>query len=173
MVKDARGVDIAAHDTAIYGFGVGSSVAMAEGVVLGEHADHRCVRPYDCLDSVKLSPSGRIYIRIIRRSCYSGTKPVVDVAPDRVVVLKAAYNNWEEKLHFRLPDSTLPTQTDVARAATQRLIDLYVKSIRNPEANCPDRWDHLETREAQVADYAAWCSRQLAKYRKELKALED
>ncbi|MFF5973677.1 hypothetical protein ACFY7C_19330 [Streptomyces sp. NPDC012769] len=113
-VVDARGVEIEPGDTVIYGYTVGRSVALAEAVVVGEEG-HRDIGPigfnefqqqdshgcscgnnWPCFEtdtpvksSVSLTPTGRVRLRIVRRSYGSWhTKPVVDVAPDRLIVLK-------------------------------------------------------------------------------------
>lgn len=106
-LTDARGVMINPGDTVIYGFGVGRSIAMAEGVVLGEREYH--LDEYRPL-TVSLTGSGRVRIRVIRRSYSSGEKPVVDIAPDRLVVLKQAYTADSMVSEAFLPDSPLPTQ---------------------------------------------------------------
>lgn len=62
---DARGVPIAPGDTAIYGFGVGRSVAMAEGVVLGGEKGDPDTNGWG--RRVSLTPSGRVRVRVIRR----------------------------------------------------------------------------------------------------------
>jgi hypothetical protein len=109
---DARGVPIAPGDTAIYGFGVGRSIAMAEAVVLGELPEGAL--PEFGGGVVSLTPSGRVRLRVVRRSgIHGGTKPVVDVAPDRLVVLKLDYDNWSEWARYRLPPSPLPTQAEL------------------------------------------------------------
>lgn len=115
---DARGVPIAPGDTAIYGFGVGRSVAMAEAVVLGEEPcthgdpDAECTREcpgFTRSPSVSLTPSGRVRLRVVRRSYGVGEKPVVTVGPDRLVVLKD-YDGGRPAL----PPSPLPTQEEDA-----------------------------------------------------------
>jgi hypothetical protein len=109
-LTDARGVKIEAGDIAIYGFGVGRSIAMAEAVVLWE-GDGGGTPP-----RVSLTPSGRVRLRVVRRSYSSGQKPIVDVAPDRLVVLKLDYDNWSEWARYRLPPSPLPTQAEMGSA---------------------------------------------------------
>lgn len=97
---DARGVAIEAGDSVIYGFGVSRSVAMAEGVVLQAEAN--------LTGTPSVTASGRVRVRVIRRSYSDGVKPVVDVAADRLVVLKF----WREGHQPYLPVSPLPTQDD-------------------------------------------------------------
>lgn len=123
-LTDARGVEISPGDTVIYGFGVGRSVAMAEGVVLA--ADHEGQHPWPPEDGwpVSLTPKGRVRIRVVRRSYSSGEKPVVDIAPDRLVVLKPLEYRipgfyGDPETGAVLPPSPLPTQ-DQANAAKLR-----------------------------------------------------
>lgn len=172
---DARGVPIAPGDTALYGFTVGRSVAMAEAVVLGDGADG-CDCRYEsgdaedcrqCYPKVSLTREGRVRLRIVRRSYRSGSKPIVDVAPDRLVVLKA--NDYPGGLWPYLPPSPLPTQDEEVRNNIQRTIDTYTEELRKP---APDRWEDLTGPAAQAA-YYAWVAKQLAHYRSKLKALDD
>lgn len=159
---DARGVKIEPGDTAVWGFGVGRSVAMAEGVVMG------APDPLNRFDTaVSLTPSGRVRVRVVRRSYGGGEKPVVDVAPDRLVVLKSAYNNWEEYRHWRLPDSPLPTQAEENRRRIENLVESYTSYLRAtvvPDRLYYDGWD--------LAAFHAYAARRLAKLRRELKELE-
>lgn len=182
-LTDARGVPIAPGDTAIYGFGVGRSVAMAEAVVLGEeHADSGKASPYGgtlctCKDelhphlnpspSVSLTPSGRVRLRVVRRSYSSGERPVVDVAPDRLVVLKQAYNNWEEAPHYRLPPSPLPTQDEEARKEIERRIESCKADLRSDTIV----WGLSSF--ATLAEFHAYAAKRLAEYRRKLKALDE
>lgn len=103
-LKDARGVLIEPGDTAIYGFGVGRSVAMAEGVIRN-----------DGHGRVSTTPSGRVWVTITRRSYGSGEDERVHVAPDRLVVLKPVDGLGTTPA---LPGSPLPTQDE------QNLIEL-------------------------------------------------
>jgi hypothetical protein len=116
---DARGIPITAGDTVIYGFGVGRSVAMAEGVVLAEKEG------YPMPSQTK---TGRIRIRVIRRSYASGSKPVVDVAGDRLVVLKQ--NDYPGGLWPYLPPSLLPTQDEEERQRIENLLKIYTADLR-------------------------------------------
>lgn len=97
---DARGVEVRPGDSVIYGFAVGRSVAMAEGVILGDAGE------------VSLTATGRVRVRVWRRSYGGGSQSVVSVAPDRLVVLKwAAYGVGRPYL----PTSPLPTQDEEMR----------------------------------------------------------
>lgn len=164
---DARGVPIDAGDTVIYGFGVGRSVAMAEGVVLGDVSHVRddltcpCGPEEPCPDpGPSLTPSGRVRLRVVRRSYASGTKPVVDVAGDRLVVLKKPYGIGRPTL----PPSPLPTQDEVHREQVEQAIESYTRGLRATEV--PKFW------EDDLASYHVWCARQLEKCRKELSGLD-
>lgn len=123
-LTDARGVAIGPGDTVIYGFGVGRSIAMAEGVVVGDEA-------------VSLTSTGRVRIRIIRRSYSSGEKPVVDVAPDRIVVLKGVTAIDGDTVAY-LPDSTMPTQAELCEAELRRDIARYTEHLTATEV--PGWW---------------------------------
>jgi hypothetical protein len=98
-MTDARGVLIEPGDTAIYGFGVGRSVAMAEGVIRD-----------DGHGRVSTTPSGRVWVTIVRRSYGGGEQDRVHIAPDRLVVLKEAYTADSMVSQAFLPDSPLSTQ---------------------------------------------------------------
>lgn len=155
---DARGVKIEPGDTAIYGFGVGRSIAMAEAVVLGED------------EKVSLTPSGRVRLRVVRRTYSSGEKPLVDVAPDRLVVLKEVDGPLQPTAPdpcFALPSSPLPTQTEAARAAIERLVASYTESLRATQA--PDRpyW-----RDKAPVDFHAYAAKRLVELRRKLRALD-
>lgn len=108
-LTDARGVTIAPGDTAIWGYPYDSSIGMAEGVVLGDVPDFMGDEP-----EVSLTASGRVRIRVTRRSTGPGTKPVVDIAPDRLVVLKPFYSylDGEQFTDMHLPPSPLPAQEE-------------------------------------------------------------
>lgn len=111
-LKDARGVDIGPGDVVIYGFGVSRSVAMAEGVVLGDREYH--LDEYRPL-TVSLTASGLVRVRVVRRSYSSGEKPVVAIMADRMVVLKPGFNNEGSDYDpdvWSLPPSPLPTQDE-------------------------------------------------------------
>lgn len=183
---DARGVEIAAGDTVIYGFGVDRSVAMAEGVVLGgvsectcrnDYGDHEtkaqrlaCPRP---TRGVSLTPMGRVRVRVVRRSYNSGVKPVVDVAPDRLVVLKPIDGPGTTPA---LPGSPLPTQDDEARIKIEKGIKHHLDGLKAKMA--PDWWERpgfpvapLDAEAIALAEYVAYHYRELAAERRKLKAL--
>lgn len=170
---DARGVFIDAGDTVIYGFGVGQSVAMAEGIVLGgecsceqpmtscpAHPDHGSPRP-------SVTPSGRIWVRIIRRSYGSGSKPVVHVAPDRLVVLKKI-ETFRGSMVSHLPPSELPTQDEVARHRITNLMEAYTDDLRAdtvPDRHCYDGWT--------LERFHAYAAKRLKELRKELREHDE
>jgi hypothetical protein len=167
---DARGVEIEPGDVCLYGFGVGRSVAMAEAVVLGAHADHKACQP-PCLDEVSLTPSGRVRLRVIRRSYASGEKPVVDVAPDRLVVLKPSLRSPATVI---LPPSPLPTQDEEARAEIEKAMAWHTAGLRATVA--PAYWGQDmpdASPEIILANYHAYCVKQLGIHRKRLRALDD
>lgn len=163
---DARGVAIAPGDTVIYGFGVSRSIAMAEGVVVGEGCrqpaeECRCGNPYS---RVSLTPSGRVRVRIIRRSYSSGTQPVVDVAPDRMVVLKPSWAFENGEAIRALPPSPLPTQDEKARANLVDAIERYTEGLRSETY---PYWAY------DLADYHTFCATQLRESRRKLKEIDD
>lgn len=137
-VLDARGVAIEPGDTVIYGFGVGRSVAMAEGVVLAaEPCDGDCSTPTRH-QTLSLTPTGMIRVRVVRRSYSSGEKPVVAINPDRVVVLKeASYDPWPF-----LPPSPLPTQDEKRLGELLGTIRRYKETLLQMAASgeIPQRW---------------------------------
>lgn len=141
---DARGVEIHAGDTVVYGFGVGRSVAMAEGEVVGGGGGG-----FD----VSLTPTGLVRIRVIRRSYASGEQPVVALQPDRFTVV------------LELPESPLPTQNEKAIADLKASMKRYAEALRETEK--PAYWE-----EGDLASYHAWCAHRLAVVRGKLKALD-
>ncbi|GHG10231.1 hypothetical protein [Streptomyces hydrogenans] len=137
-VLDARGVAIEPGDTVIYGFGVGRSVAMAEGVVLGAEVKPR---GKETPMALSLTPTGMIRVRVVRRSYSSGEKPVVAINPDRVVVLK-------ERAHRpTLPPSPLPTQDEKRRTALVTCAEHYRETIAEIErtGEVPESWRNKPT----------------------------
>lgn len=174
-ILDARGVIITPGDTAIWGFDVGRSVAMAEGVVLGAHGPGSYDVPGEG-EKVSLTASGRVRVRVIRRSHSSGEKPVVDIAPDRLVVLKES--PYPELMAAYLPPSPLPPQDEVVRADIERRMTRYTKDLRAEKA--PDWWSRdMEIRDDDarealaLAGYALFVGKQLAELRLKLKALDE
>lgn len=117
---DARGVKIEPGDAVIYGYGVGRSVAMAEGEVVDDGG------------KVSVTRSGRVRIRIVRRSYRHGVKPVIDLAADRMVVLKALAGWPVDQPH--LPPSPLPTQADEHRSRLETSLAHYRKRLAELEA---------------------------------------
>lgn len=159
---DARGVVVEAGDTVIYGFGVSRSVAMAEGVVVTQVPEHGPA-------TVSLTASGRVRLRVVRRSFDSGEKPVVDVAPDRLVVLKAS----GVSAFPVLPPSPLPTQAEEARKAIESAMLRYTEMLRADEV--PSHWipAPMASAEVTLGEYHEFCARQLKELRKKLRALDE
>lgn len=178
MLVDARGVEIAPGDTAIWGFGVGRSVAMAEGVVVGEEVCEEDFRGIAVrTDRVSLTPKGRVRVRVVRRSYDSGEKPVIDVAPDRLIVLKLDYDNWSEMARYRLPPSPLPTQAEVARVAIEKAIERYTASMKEKVAptwmeRMPFPVDPAVAEKVALAEYLGFCARELEVQRRKLRAID-
>lgn len=162
-LTDARGVPIAPGDTAIYGFGVGRSVAMAEAVVLGEGMSITTGKA-----SVSLTPSGRVRLRVVRRSYSSGERPVVDVAPDRLVVLKEVYSDgrFGDGPVPALPPSPLPTQDEKVRMEIEGRIKSYTEDLRSDTIT----WGVTHFRD--LAEFHAYAAKRLAELRKKLEALD-
>lgn len=152
---DARGVEISPGDTVIYGFGVGRSVAMAEGIVLGEG------------EAVALTPSGRVKVKVARRSYSSGEKPVVNVQADRLVALKSP--SWGPLDHTRayLPPSPLPTQDELFRSKAKAMIQSYEDDLERTEP--PAFWSRAGY---NLEHYHAYVGRRLAQWREKLEALD-
>lgn len=110
---DMRGVPIAPGDTALYAVWDGR-VEMAEAVVLGtDSEDVDGVTPGRW---VSLTVKGRVRLRLIRRFPGGGEKRLVDVAPDRLIVLKPANypdNGYADAYtDIVLPPSPLPSLED-------------------------------------------------------------
>lgn len=156
---DARGVEIGPGDAVIYGFVVGRSVAMAEGEVVPEAGPGP-----DDGHVVSLTPSGRVRVRIVRRSYFSGTKPVVDIMPDRLVVLKPCTELFTAggDAVAVLPPSPLPTQAEANRQELEHQIAAYTEGLLAKDP--PGWWPGDET----LADYHDWCAKNLAIFRGQL-----
>lgn len=164
-ILDARGVAIEPGDTVIYGFSEGGGVAMAEAVVLAaEPCDGDCDTPTRH-QTVSLTPSGRVRLRIVRRSCSNGEKPVVDVAPDRLVVLKPITCGMHAPGLSQLPASPLPTHAEKARKVIQQRMDMYKQDLLSTEVS----WGPFET----VGEMHVYASDRLAELRRKLRALDD
>lgn len=132
MLEDARGVEIRPGATVVYGFGVSRSVAMAEAVV-ERNGD----------GDVNTTPSGRVWLRIVRRSYASGEHERVHVAPDRMTVVDA------------LPASPLPTQDEKRRdelISSIRRTKERIKELRHG-VDVPDRYD---SREDAITEWTKW-----------------
>lgn len=154
-LKDARGVKIAAGDTVIYGFGVGRSVAMAEGVVEGD-LRYRSDLPFSDQSRISLTASGRVRIRVVRRSYGGGEKPVVDIAPDRIVVLKSLEYRipgfyGEPELGAVLPPSPLPTQDEDNYGRLVAALERHLDNIERLATGGP--MDNHETSTGAYPDY--------------------
>lgn len=177
---DARGVPIAAGDTVIYGFGVGRSVAMAEAVVLDAHqgpVDGGMGTPLSCAygchwpcnrSSVSLTPSGRVRLRIVRRSYASGSKPVVDVAGDRLVVLKNGPVPGLPGRRPTLPESLLPTQDEEERQRIENLLKIYTANLRATEVPARHYYEGWS-----LERFHAYAANRLKELREELKKHDE
>lgn len=130
-LKDARGVDIHPGDTVIYGFGVSRSVAMAEGQVEA-----------DDYGRIRCTPTGRIWVRVVRRSYGGGEAEHVHLGADRIVVLKQleyripGFYDDPETGYF-LPPSPLPTQDQENRDKTITDIERFVDRLQSLLAGDP------------------------------------
>jgi hypothetical protein len=167
---DARGVEIEPGDVCLYGFSVGRSVAMAEAIVMGKGDPNR--PGWQSSSEVSLTMSGRVRLRVIRRSFGGGEKPVVDVSPYRLVVLKPCTELFTAggDTVAVLPPSPLPTQDEVRRGEIEERISRYTARLRETELPPDSYWARNgET----LADYHVWCADRLAELRKELKALDE
>ncbi len=142
---DARGVEIFPGDKVVWGFGVSRSVAMAEGVVMADLAN----------GGPLLTPSGRVKVRVIRRSYASGEKPVVDLAADRLVVVD------------KLPESPLPTQDERAREEIEGRMGTYKADLRITDPSLLPSYWHGDLLAAH-----AHAAQQLSKLRAKLKGLD-
>ncbi|MCX4912835.1 hypothetical protein [Streptomyces sp. NBC_00687] len=132
-ITDARGVDVKPGATVIYGFGVGRSVAMAEGVV--EEKD----------GEVSVTPSGRLWVHVVRRSYSSGTEQRVHVASDRLVVVDA------------LPPSPQPTQNEGNLTEWRATCDRYrTRLAALAEGGELQRWEVKYPRSNVIDDYGKW-----------------
>ncbi|MFF0183525.1 hypothetical protein [Streptomyces sp. NPDC005244] len=145
-ITDARGVDVKPGATVIYGFGVGRSVAMAEGVV--EERD----------GEVSLTPSGRLWVQVVRRSYGSGTEQRVHVAADRLVVVDV------------LPHSPQPTQIESNLTDWRTRCDRYRTRIAAlAEGGELQGWEVKYPRSEVINDYAKW----LRETEKKIKEVSD
>lgn len=176
-LTDARGVTISPGDVVLYGFGVGRSVAMAEGVVIPEAGPEP-----DDGHVVSLTASGRVRIRVIRRSYSSGEKPVVDIAPDRLVVLKLVDGPLQPGTPdpcFALPHSPLPTQDQANAVKLRENMERSTDRLRD----LGNGGDLTEGEIEYVARYVKGSSplgywviqhtKDLARYRAELMKIEE
>lgn len=150
---------------------------MAEAVVLGE--EHGLSHAVDGIDvclcgedyaephpsSASLTLSGRVRLRVVRRSYSGGEKPVVDVAPDRLVVLKALIPAFPDPV---LPPSPLPTQAEENRQRIENLIETYTADLRATEV--PDRHYYNDWTLNRFHSFAA---SRLAELREELRKLDE
>lgn len=134
--KDARGVDIVEGASCIYGAPVGRSIALVEGVIDG------------------FTPSGRVWVRIVRRSYGGGhenDRPRVHVGPDRLVIVDA------------LPSCDRPTDAETAAQRRKDRIKHYRERIAALEAGeQPQGWeatkDALPTHRRWLAQLEAKCT---------------
>lgn len=120
-LTDWRGTPIRGGDTVIYGAGVGRSVALVEATVEREGDAPLELRP-------KLTPSGRVWLRIVRRAYgYTGdsSETRVHVGADRLTIVTA------------LPPSELPRIDDKILDAAQSSIRWHEKAIAEVERDGP------------------------------------
>ncbi len=147
---DARGVKIAPGDVVIYGFGVGRSVAMAEGRIRDDGYGH-----------VSTTPSGRVWVTIVRRSYGGGEEERVHVAPDRLVVLKPSFGAFGSRERSFLPPSPLPTQDEANLTQVNEMITRTHAGIAALEAGGPPPgW----ARSSLYRDHAEWTDDQLREW---------
>ncbi|HLL34191.1 MAG TPA: hypothetical protein VK545_09930 [Streptomyces sp.] len=105
--KDARGVEIVEGASCIYGAPVGRSIALVEGVIDG------------------FTPSGRVWVRIVRRAYGGGwtnSKDRVHVGPDRLVIVDA------------LPESALQTDAEKVAERRREAVERHRRTIADLEA---------------------------------------
>jgi hypothetical protein len=136
---------------------------MAEGVVVG--VEQPPGKGHSEPARVSLTTTGRVRVKVIRRSYNSGEKPVVDVAPDRLVVLKPS--PYPELMAAYLPKSDLPTQAERARDDIRIQMASYVKDLRS---------DHITwglSSFTDLADFHAYANTRLKQLRRKLKALDE
>lgn len=89
-IRDWRGTVIEPGQTVIYGSPVGRSIQLVEGEVDG------------------FTKSGRVRVRVIRRSYTTGSKEVVDVGADRLTIVES------------LPPTSNPTQAEEYAAVLEQ-----------------------------------------------------
>ena len=89
-IRDWRGTPIEPGQTVIYGSSVGRSIQLVEGEV----------------DS--FTKSGRVRVRVIRRSYTTGSKEVVVVGADRLTIVES------------LPPTSNPTQVEEYAAVAEK-----------------------------------------------------
>ncbi|WP_406324075.1 hypothetical protein [Streptomyces niveus] len=124
-MKDARGVDIIEGASCVYGAPVGRSIAMAEGVIDG------------------FTPSGRVWVKVVRRSYGGGSAERVHVGADRLVIVG------------QLPASPLMTQAEEQAEQRRKSIARYRERIAALEAGeARQGWE----REDALTLYRAWLS---------------
>jgi len=122
--KDARGVDIVEGASCIYGAPVGRSIALVEGIIDG------------------FTPSGRVWVRIVRRAYgggWSDSKDRVHVGADRLVIVDA------------LPACDLPTDAEKSAQRRAEAIEHHHRTIAELETG-GEVPPYLGTRE-EALDY--------------------
>lgn len=127
---DWRGTPITPGALVIYGGPVGRSIQMVEAVV----ADPM------------LTPSGRIWLNIVRRSYTDDSDKRVHVGADRLTVVDV------------LPRTTLPTATE-AREERERCHaarQVYVLAAHETEQHGGEPWGHYEKRTRTLTGGYAW-----------------
>jgi hypothetical protein len=108
---------------------------MAEGIVEEKDGD------------ISLTPSGRVWVQVVRRSYSSGTKGRVHLDADRMVVVDA------------LPASPLPTQLEGNVTKWQEQRERYLTRLAALAEGGPlEGWEVQYPREEVIEDYGKWLS---------------
>jgi hypothetical protein len=130
---DARGVALKPGATVVYGFGVGRSIAMAEGLIESKAGE------------VALTPSGRVWVQVVRRTYSSGEKSRVHVQADHLVVVDA------------LPASPQPTQLEGNITKWLESRARYRSRLAALGEGGPlESWEVRYPREEVIEDYGKW-----------------
>src|SRR3954467_12175348 len=166
---DARGVVVEPGDVVLYPYTYGQSACIAEGRVLGAHGPGDYDVPGEG-GKVSLTASGRVRVRVVRRSYGGGGKPVVGAAPARLVGLKASHPLPDSDGHLTtLPPSPLPTQDAEARVKIER--EMARSRIALDATRAPHWWID-EDREQALVDYHAFHAHKLKDDERKLRALD-
>ncbi|MFF1684484.1 MULTISPECIES: hypothetical protein [unclassified Streptomyces] len=127
MSTDARGIEVKEGASCIYGAPVGRSIALVEGVIDG------------------FTPSGRVWVRIVRRAYgggWSNSKDRVHVGSDRLVIVDS------------LPESDLPTNEETVAGRRKEAVEQHRRTIVDLEAG-GEVPRYLGTRD-EALDYLYW-----------------